>query len=324
MTYFKILFFILINILSICTNNNKNNNNNIYTRNAYHAGSWYESDPTLLSKEIKEYLSKSDKLLKKGNLKTIIVPHAGYRFSGPTAAKSFININPSNYNRVVILGPSHHEYFTGCGLTTFGSFSTPFGDVKVDTKYINKLLKIKGLFFKLSESMDLKEHSIEMEMPFLKYIFEKKSFSIIPSVVGDNDLKTNIEIGKALYELYLDEKTLFVISSDFCHWGKNFGFTYHDKKFENIWESIQDLDKQAMDIISEINSEKLDEYFKITKNTICGRNPIIIAVSIIQNYKKHYKDKKVSFDIIAYAQSNKVKSRYETSVSYAAMANFIS
>ena len=179
MTYFKILFFILINILSICTNNNKNNNNNIYSRNAYHAGSWYESDPTLLSKEIKEYLSKTEKLTKKGNLKTIIVPHAGYRFSGPTAAKSFININPSNYNRLVILGPSHHEYFTGCGLTPFDSFSTPFGDVKVDIKYINKLLKIKGLFFKLSESMDLKEHSIEMEMPFLKYIFDKKDFSII-------------------------------------------------------------------------------------------------------------------------------------------------
>ena len=123
--------------------------------------------------------------------------------------------------------------------------------------------------------------------------------------------------------MYLDPQTLFVISSDFCHWGRNFGFTYYDKKFKNIWESIQDLDKQALDIISEINTEKLDEYFKITKNTICGRNPIMISLSIVENYKKHYKDKKISFDVVGYDQSNKVKSKYETSVSYAAMINYI-
>jgi AmmeMemoRadiSam system protein B len=98
---------------------------------------------------------------------------------------------------------------------------------------------------------------------------------------------------------------------------------YHDKKFKNIWESIQDLDKQALDIIAELNTEKLDEYFKITRNTICGRNPISIAVSIAEKYKKNYKNKKVSFETVGYAQSNQVKSTYETSVSYAAVINFI-
>ena len=96
-----------------------------------------------------------------------------------------------------------------------------------------------------------------------------------------------------------------------------------DLEFESL-SSLLGLESIGFAIISEINSEKLDEYFIITKNTICGRNPIIIAVSVIQNYKKHYKDKKVTFDTIGYAQSNKVKSRKETSVSYAAMANYIS
>ena len=327
MKHFKFLISLLLIIFINCNskrnNNNNDNKSNQNIRMASHSGSWYQSNPKLLSEEISLYLSKTEKTTKSGKLKSIIVPHAGYRFSGPTAAKSFININPLDYDRVVILGPSHHEYFNGCGLTPFEIYSTPFGDVKVDRKYINKLLKIKGIFFRLSESVDLNEHSIEMEMPFLKYIFDKKDFSIIPIVVGDNDLKTNIEIGHALYELYLDPKTLFVISSDFCHWGRNFGFTYHDKKFKNIWESIEDLDKQALDIISEIKSEKLDEYFKITKNTICGRNPISIGVSIVENYKKHNKNKKVSFDTVGYAQSNKVKNAHETSVSYAAVVNYI-
>ena len=223
----------------------------------------------------------------------------------------------------MILGPSHHEYFQGCGLTPFEVFDTPLGKVKVDTNYINKLLKIKGLFFKLSQSVDLQEHSIEMEMPFLKYIFKEKDFSIIPIVVGDNDLKTNNEIGKALLELYEDPKTLFVISSDFCHWGKNFGFTYYNKKFDNIWESTENLDRQALDIISEIDSKKLDEYFKRTRNTICGRNPISIALTVIENYRKKNKDKKICFDTVGYAQSNKVKNSYETSVSYAAAVNYV-
>ena len=318
MRFFKYVIVIFINVFIVC--DNKGNKN---IRMASHSGSWYQNNPKLLSEEIKLYLSKTEKIQKNGNLKSIIVPHAGYRFSGPTAAKSFININPSDFDRVVILGPSHHEYFNGCGLTPFEMFATPFGDVKVDTNYINKLLKIKGLFFTLSESIDLNEHSIEMEMPFLKYIFDKKDFSIIPIIVGDNDLKTNIEIGHALYDLYNDPKTLFVISSDFCHWGKNFRYTYHDKKFKNIWESIQDLDKQALDIIADLNSVKLDEYFKITQNTICGRNPISIGVSIAENYKKHYNNKKVSFETVGYAQSNKVKSIQETSVSYAAVINYI-
>ena len=293
------------------------------TRVAYHAGSWYKDDPSLLAKEIGDYLSKSEKLDQYQSLKSIIVPHAGYRFCGPTAGKSFVNINPSNYNRVVVLGPSHHQYFQACGLTPFDSFETPFGDVKVDTNTINKLLGNKNLFFTLSETTDVKEHSIEMEMPFLKYIFDKKDFSLVPIMVGHNNLMTNTEIGKALYDLYEDPKTLFVISSDFCHWGQNFGFTYYDNKFDNIWESTQDLDKQALDIISEMNSAKLNQYFKKTRNTICGRNPITIVLSIIENYKKNHADKKISFDTVGYSQSNKVKTKFETSVSYAAGVNFI-
>jgi len=292
-------------------------------RVASHAGSWYKNDPKLLAKEIGDYLSKSEKLEQYNSLKSIIVPHAGYRHCGPTAGKSFININPSNYDRVVVLGPSHHKYFEACGLTPFESFETPFGNVKVDTETINKLLTNKKLFNTLSQTTDVKEHSIEMEMPFLKYIFNKKDFSLIPIMVGHNDFKINVEIGKALYDLYEDPKTLFVISSDFCHWGQKFGFTYYNEKYENIWESTKDLDKQALDIIHEMNSAKLDEYFKKTRNTICGRNPITIVLSIIENYKKNHGDKKISFDTVGYSQSNQPKSMYESSVSYAAGVNFV-
>ena len=291
-------------------------------RPASHSGSWYQNSPQLLSQEITQYLSNTKKL-NKGFVKSIIVPHAGYRFCGQTMAQSFINIFPNNYNRVVILGPSHHEYFQGCGLTSFEKFDTPLGSLNIDVNYIKRLLKKSDLFFEVEKSVDINEHSIEMELPFLKYIFKDKELSIIPIIVGDNDFDTNKKIAEALYELYEDKNTLFVISSDFCHWGRNFGFMTYDKKFENIWESIQDLDKQALDIIEEINSEKLDKYFKRTRNTICGRNPISISLSLVEKYKNYHKNEKVEYIKAGYTQSNKVKSMYETSVSYAAAVNFI-
>ena len=291
-------------------------------RPASHSGSWYQNSPQLLSQEITQYLSNTKKL-NKGFVKSIIVPHAGYRFCGQIMAQSFINIFPNNYNRVVILGPSHHEYFQGCGLTSFEKFDTPLGSLNIDVNYIKRLLKKSDLFFEVEKSVDINEHSIEMELPFLKYIFKDKELSIIPIIVGDNDFDTNKKIAEALYELYEDKNTLFVISSDFCHWGRNFGFMTYDKKFENIWESIQDLDKQALDIIEEINSEKLDKYFKRTRNTICGRNPISISLSLVEKYKNYHKNEKVEYIKVGYTQSNKVKSMYETSVSYAAAVNFI-
>ena len=120
MRFFKLLTVIIINVFIICDNKG---NQNICM--ASHSGSWYQSNPKLLSEEIKHYLLKTEKIKKNVNLKSIIVPHAGYRFSGPTAVKSFININPSDFDHVIILGSSHHEYFNGCGLTPFEMLSTP-------------------------------------------------------------------------------------------------------------------------------------------------------------------------------------------------------
>ena len=292
-------------------------------RYASHSGSWYDDNPIKLSKELNQYLSNSNKYDEYQSLKSIIVPHSGLCYGGPVAAKAFINVNPDNYDKVVIIGPSHYEYFKGCALTSFDKFETPFGDVDVDTSTVKNLLEDSKHFFSFPQSSDVQEHSIEMEMPFLKYIFNKKPFKIIPMVIGDGNLKKNTELGKCLYNLYEDPKTLFVISSDFCHWGRDFDYTYYNKKFKNIWESTRDLDMEALDIIGQINSQKFDEYMKRTNNTICGRNPITIVLSIIEEYKKKHQDKKISFENAGYAQSSKVKSFNDSSVSYAAGVNFI-
>ena len=292
-------------------------------REATHAGSWYNSNPEKLSQELSRYFSSAEKSSNANSLKSIIVPHAGYRFSAPTAAKAFININPDNYDRVVVLGPSHHEYFGGCGLSPFSSFDTPFGEIKVDTAANKKLLKDEH-FFTLDNEVDEVEHSIEMELPFLKMIFDKKDFSLVPIMVGSGtNLESHRKIAEELYTLYDDSKTLFVISSDFCHWGQRFRFTYYDSKYDSIWKSTENLDRTALDIISRMDAKELDEYFKKYKNTICGRNPISIVLCLIEKFKSKNTSKKISFSCAGYAQSSKVTDMSDSSVSYAAGVNFI-
>ena len=88
-------------------------------RIAYHGGSWYSDDPKYLGTQINNYLSSAEKYEKYNNLKSIIVPHSGLEYGGPVAAKAFINVNPDNFDKVVILGPSHYEYFKGAALTPF-------------------------------------------------------------------------------------------------------------------------------------------------------------------------------------------------------------
>ena len=292
-------------------------------RSASHKKYWYSDDKIILGKQLSEYFADSEKNSQYNSLKSIIVPHSGLRYGGPTAAKAFINVNPDNFDRAVILGPSHHKYFEGGALTTFNKFETPFGNIDIDTKTTNYLLKDSEHFFPFSQSDDVQEHSIEMELPFLKYIFQDRKFTILPMVIGHGDFAQNKELAKCLYDLYEDPKTLFVISSDFCHWGRDFRYTYYNNKFKTVWESTQDLDNQALNIISEMDSKKFDNYINNTKNTICGRNPITIILSIIEEYQKKHKDKKITFDKAGYAQSDKVMNMNGRSVSYAAGVNFI-
>ena len=140
-------------------------------------------------------------------------------------------------------------------------------------------------------------------------------------MVDVGNLEKNRKLGKYLYDLYEDEKTLFVISSDFVTGGNNFEFTYYNKKFKTVNESMEDLDRQALNIIGEKNSKKFDDYMK---KKGCGSNPITIILSLIEEYQKNHQDKKITFDTAGYAQSGKIKNiDYDSAVSYAAGVNFI-
>lgn len=295
----------------------------IKSRKAVFAGKWYSKDPTKLKEDISKFLTEAERIPEYESLKSIIVPHAGYYFTGAMSGLSYVNIDPAKFNRVVLLGPSHPTFIQGIAITTATNYETPIGDISIDVEEVKKLSKIEG-FHEISLEIDEAEHSIEMQCPFLRYIFGEKDFKLIPLIVGKTNLEQDRKYAEILAEYYAQPETLFVISTDFCHWGVQFRFIYHDSsKYKYVYESIESLDRIGMDIIQGISADNFNKYLLKYNNSICGRRAISVLLTTIEEYLKLGKKKNCVIKFLKYENSSKIKDIRECSVAYAAGINTI-
>ena len=146
-------------------------NNSI--REASHAGSWYASDEHYLDQQLSNWLTQADKSTNdRLKARAIIAPHAGYSYSGPTAAYAYIHIDPTDIDRVFLFGPSHHYSLHTCALTNHAHYETPLYNIKIDLQTSNELYTT-GLFSTMNKQQDADEHSLEMHLPYIAKIFEK-------------------------------------------------------------------------------------------------------------------------------------------------------
>lgn len=188
------------------------------------SGTFYPDDKNQLSQMISDFLSSS---LNKNisGIKAIIVPHAGYIYSGQIASEAFKQIESySDIERVIIIGPSHHEYLTNFGLSRTDFWETPLGKIELDKDFIIKLESFNGFSAKggpasgweYDDNAMTEEHSVEVQIPFLQTIL-KNNWKLVPIVVGQVD-DENIKVSAQNLNSILDEKTLLVISSDLSHY----------------------------------------------------------------------------------------------------------
>jgi len=134
-------------------------------------------------------LDKAELQLPEGKLlKAIIGPHAGFAYSGPTAAWAYKNIDPEKYKWVFLLGPAHHTFTDGCALSQQEVFDTPLGPINIDWEITEELKKKWGFSYYTKED-DEAEHSLELHSPFIKKIFGDHEFKLIPIVVGSVSYK---------------------------------------------------------------------------------------------------------------------------------------
>ncbi|OHT13043.1 Protein MEMO1 [Tritrichomonas foetus] len=285
--------------------------NSIFLANAIlhasHMGTWYPAGNQLTTMFDKAYsaasVSSSQKLVR-----AIIVPHAGYSFCIRTSMNAFKSIDPSLYDRVFVLGPSHQIPIRYCTIADASSAESPYGDIPFDVEVAEHLLnKFPSLFKKLDCRTAEIEHSLEIEFPILKYIFREKPFTLVPIMVGSISYKMCEKVAEALSEYASDPRTLFVISSDFCHWGARFGYQYLPEGDGKIYQKITQLDKEAADMIATGDSLKFKSYIDKTQNTICGRLPIMIMMHMFGEMEAEFP---------AYSLSENITSKYDSSVSY--------
>jgi len=182
------------------------------------AGQFYPGKSDQLKQMLDELFSRAVAHKNLPNVVAIIVPHAGYVYSGEVAASGFNQIDPRKaYDNVFVLGPSHHVGFEGAAVYCTGNFITPLGMVEVNREIGEELIKKNRMFTRRTDAHAY-EHSVEVEIPFLQHRL-KKHLRIVPIVLGANGPEICRKIGEALRP-FLNEKNLFVISTDFSHYPK--------------------------------------------------------------------------------------------------------
>ncbi|KAJ3544949.1 hypothetical protein NM688_g5685 [Phlebia brevispora] len=314
------------------------------TRRATHADSWYTGDSQKLSAELDKNLKAvqgSEEFTPpiKG-CKAIIAPHAGYSYSGPAAAWAYKSIDTTGIKRVFVLGPSHHVYLDGCALSNCTTYETPLGPLPLDLDTINELRKT-GQFGEMDLQTDEDEHSLEMHLPYVRKVFEGKDISVIPILVGAINKEKEEAFGDLLSPYFARDDTFCVVSSDFCHWGTRFQYTFYypeappspqpairlsrahptDLSKYPIHASIKALDHEAMELLTmPPNNAKLAhhyfaEYLARTKNTICGRHPIGVLLGALSVLEQEGRVPNLQW--VRYEQSSQCFTINDSSVSYA-------
>jgi AmmeMemoRadiSam system protein B len=211
------------------------------------AGSFYPANPEQLHLMLAQYLT--DAVTEEKVPKAIIVPHAGYVYSGPVAATAYARLIKAHdrISRVVLVGPSHRVAFSGLAVSRAATFVTPLGHVPVDQAAVRAIVQLP--FVDYIEQAHTHEHSLEVHLPFLQEVLD--NFVMVPIVAGD---ATAEQVSQVLELLWGGDETLIVISSDLSH--------YHG------YTIAQQLDKSTSQIIEQL------EYERLASESACGKVPV--------------------------------------------------
>lgn len=226
------------------------------------AGTFYPADRNKLSELISHFLAKAKKTSQQGRLIALISPHAGYIYSGQVAAYGYKEIKDKDIKNIILIGPSHHVGFTGASVYTKGSFKTPLGTVKINEKIADDLLN-ENADVKFFPDAYKKEHSLEVQLPFLQTVL--KDITIVPILIGTPTRQTFMHLTEKLTEI-MDEKTLIIASTDLSH--------YHD------YDKAKEMDSRTISAIEKMSSRDIERLMKSGEGELCGVYPVMITIEI--------------------------------------------
>lgn len=184
-------------------------------RKAAVAGGFYPGSKPELENFVDTMLRQTTPSVIKGNIRGIIVPHAGYIYSGPVAAYAYKALEGQDIKTVIILSNSHTDWFSGISIYKEGSFETPLGLVEIDKAFAEKIMAASPKVIIERPSAHMREHTLEVQLPFLQRVL--KNFKIVPLVFGNDDSALTTLLADALKK-NIDDKTLIVASTDMSHY----------------------------------------------------------------------------------------------------------
>jgi len=213
------------------------------------AGSFYPASASQLAATVHAYLAQAGAQRVKRAPKALIVPHAGYAYSGPVAAAAYAQLlgSAERITRVLLIGPAHYVPIRGIAASGADAFATPLGEVPVDRPVVEALVELAHVTIR--DDAHRPEHCLEVQLPFLQTVLRR--FTIVPLVVGDAGCG---EVRDVIERAWGGSETLIVISSDLSH--------YHD------YDTARRLDAEAAVAILAFESDSVGE------EHACGRIPI--------------------------------------------------
>jgi MEMO1 family protein len=232
------------------------------------------------------------------NLVGLVVPHAGYMFSGPVAAHSYYQLASAGPRKsIVILGPNHSGSGSGVSANTSGAWSTPLGDVPVDDQLGGRIVKGSRLI-DVEEEAHRSEHSIEVQLPFLQFIYHRQ-FRFVPICMMLQDLETSKEVGEAVATAIQGSGAVLLASSDWTHYEPQ--------------DRAVSKDTEAIKAAVEMDPARFQQTIEEKMVSACGYGPVtaLIHASRILG-AKHAK-------LLSYHTSGDVTGDREAVVGYAAL-----
>ncbi len=244
------------------------------------AGTFYSYNPKELVSQIDTFTEQASVSPSPENIQAMIVPHAGYIYSGPVAAYGYKAVSKNKYTTIVILAPSHYFPFDGASVWNEGGFKTPLGLVNVDQDFANRLLKANN-DLKAAPEVYEKEHSLEVQLPFIQKTFG--DVKIVPVLMGNPDAQVCKRLAVALNQLIGSSQDVLVIaSSDMSHY-----FPY---------ETANSMDAATLEAIKQYDLEKFWTGCLARKMEMCGFVPVATLLL-------YAKERGLKVDVLKYANS---------------------
>jgi AmmeMemoRadiSam system protein B/AmmeMemoRadiSam system protein A len=242
------------------------------------SGTWYPRKSNDLKGSLKKLTRDAEKYygiphIDKTKIRGLVMPHAGFTFSGTVAAAAARNLKHQKYDRIIIIGPSHFVTFKGVALPHFTNYRIPLGLLKIDDASVSTL-KHNPLFHEQLNAFT-PEHSIEAMLPLI-YFFTHHS-PILPLVVGEIT-DSDIELIATELQRIITSKTLIVISTDMIHYGTPFRYTpFRDHE---LWR-MRARDSEILYALQQRDFDGFSRILTKTKATVCGQVPLKILIKLI-------------------------------------------